>query len=218
LPSDDDEEFLKNAKPGQRGLKSLLDAVPDDFFDEDEESTGEGGNMMKMVNPGTPKRRGRPKTTKFSPKKPSKGARRSEIDQYKKNMKTYYNKQRLQKLKSRPKRPVTEFTCNHHPMLRTMAEVEKSRLSKGQTFVSRDILLLRTKEEANLRGFSIKVEKSDSVRFIVWSRDCPTFYVFATQSLTKAWVVKYCLVREFDDDPEWNGEIPGGKFLTFISQ
>jgi hypothetical protein len=42
-----------------------------------------------------------------------------------------------------------------------MNEVEKSRLEKGHTFQTRTILLLRTKEEANLRGISIKVEKSD---------------------------------------------------------
>lgn len=109
------------------------------------------------------------------------------------------------------KKSPEEYTGNHHPTLRTMAEVEESRLSKGQTFINRDILHLRTKEEANLRGISIKVEKSDVLRFICWSRDEPSFVVIAYNSSKKGYEVKVAMVREMDNDPDWDGIIPGGK-------
>ncbi len=67
----------------------------------------------------------------------------------------------MNKLKSPNKCPVSDYSGNHHPTLCTMNEVEKACLSKGHTFQTRKLLLLRTKEEANLRGISIKVEKSD---------------------------------------------------------
>jgi len=177
------------------------------FFQDD--SDGDVGETPDTF--GTPIRRGRPKTTKFPQRKPSAGARSNEILAYEKDRKGFYDEQRKKKLKSPPKRPATDFTGDHHPTLRTMAEVERSRLSKGQTFKTRDLLILRTKEEANLRGLSIKVEKSDMFRFICWSRENPSFVVIAYQSMTKGWEVKTALVRELDYDPDWNGEIPGGK-------
>jgi hypothetical protein len=92
-----------------------------------------------------------------------------------------------------------------------MSDVEQSRLMKGQTFKTKDILLLRTKEEANLRGISIKVEKSDLYHFICWSRDFPSFTVIAYHSITNGYQVRVAQVREMDNDPDWNGIIPGGK-------
>jgi hypothetical protein len=77
------------------------------------------------------------------------------------------------------------------------------------------VLLLRTKEEANLRGISIKVEKSDVLRFICWSRDEPEFVVIAYHSLEKGYEVKHALVRDMDTDDTWNGIIPGGKLFVF---
>ena len=69
------------------------------------------------------------------------------------------------------------------------------------------------KEETNLRGIGIKVEKSDLFRFVRWSREDPTFVVMAYQSLKNGYIVKVCLVRDMDFDDDWNGIIPGGKCL-----
>ena len=95
-----------------------------------------------------------------------------------------------------------------------MNEVEKARLSKGHTFKTQNMLLLRTKEEANLRGISIKVEKVDVQRFICWSRDEPKFVVIAYLSLEKGYEVKHALVCDMDTDDTWNGIIPGGKLFV----
>ena len=204
--------------PGTRALNSLLSAVDDDFFEEG--SDGDTGGKSAMF--GSPIRRGRPKTSKFTKRKPSAGASAKEIHAYEKDRKNFYDEIRMKKLKSPPKHPVTDFTGDHHPTLRTMAEVEKTRLSKGQTFKTREVLFLRTKEEANLRGVSITVVKSDPTRFVCWSRDSASFVVIASQTLSKAWTVKTALVRELDIDTDWNGEIPGREYyscsIIFISQ
>lgn len=155
---DEDKQITTpNTHGGNTALKSLLGAVDDDFFD-DNDSNSDHGNPD---NSGSPVRRGRPKTSNFPKKKPSAGARSEDtiLVVYEKERKGYYDEQRIKKLMSRQKRPVTDFTGNHHPMLRTMGEVEKFRLSKGQTFKSRNVLILRTKEEANLRGVSIKASR-----------------------------------------------------------
>jgi hypothetical protein len=194
-------------------LKSLLGAVDDDFFHDD--SDGDTGRKSAML--GSPIRRGRPKTSKYTKKKPAPGASSKEIDAFEKDRKAFYDESRWKKLKSPPKRPATDFTGDHHPTLRTMAEVEKSRLSKGQTFKSRALVLLRTKEEANLRGLSITVVKADTSNFVCWSRESPSFVVIASQTLANAWTVKTALVRELDTDPDWNGEIPRGEEYSFIT-
>ena len=78
------------------------------------------------------------------------------------------------------------LTGNHAPTIRPMTEVQGCRLSKGQTFSHRDIIILRVKEEANLRGLSVRTEISDNRQVVCWSREAVDFYVHATQSLTHA--------------------------------
>ncbi len=51
--------------------------------------------------------------------------------------------------------------------------------NQNTTQIGRKNLRVQAKEEANLRGISIKVEKSDIYRFICWSRDDPSFFVLA---------------------------------------
>ena len=207
IDNDDDSLQLKDAPKivGNRALKSLLDAVDDDFFDSSNESTA------SPIRLRSPRRKGRPRVTekKFKTKKPSPGAPQSEIEEYEKAKRKFYAEERLKKINSPNKRPITEYTGNHHPTLRTMTEVENSPLLKGQTFSTRAILLLRVKEEANLRGLGIKVVKSDVYRLIVASHQEPMFVVMAYQSMKKGYEVKVCLVREMDRDPDWDGVIPG---------
>jgi MULE transposase domain len=199
--------------PGTRALDSLMLAVDDDFFDDSSNDEREA-----LATYTSPVRRGRPKISdQFSQRKPSVGAPHKEVAAYKKALKSFYDEMRKKKMLSPSKRAVTEYTGDHHPTLRTMKDVEKSRLSKAQTFRSRDILLLRTKEEANLRGISIVVEKSDVNRFICWSREEPNFVVIAYQSQGHGYTVKVALVRDMDTDSDWNGDIPGGKSKYFVA-
>ena len=196
--------------PGTRALRHLRDAVESNFFDDDSDDD----EPMIVRKYSSPVRRGRPTSKKFGKKKPGEGASVREREAYEKERKAHYDMERMKKLKSPNKRPVSDYSGNHHPTLRTMNDVEKGRLSKGQTFQTRKVLLLRTKEEANLRGISIKVEKSDALRFICWSRDEPEFVVIAYQSEEKGYEVKHALVRDMDTDDTWNGIIPGGKLFV----
>ena len=207
--SGDDESH----SPGmRRTLRHLRGAVDNNFFDDDSDDDDE--QMIVRKYNSSPVRRGRPMSKKFGKKKPAEGASFREIEAYEKERKAHYDLERTSKLNSPNKRPVSDYSGNHHPTLRTMNEVEKNRLSKGHTFQTRKLLLLRTKEEANLRGISIKVEKSDVLRFICWSRDEPEFVVIAYHSLEKGYEVKHALVRDMDTDDTWNGIIPGGKFFV----
>jgi len=202
------EEELPMSK-GSHAISSLLGAVCDDFFLESDEESPTKSSPKKFRSP---QRKGRPTAqSKFVMKKPPPGAPRHAIDAYEKACKDFYDAERKKKLHSPNQRPETDYSGNHHPTLRTMSEVEHSRLMKGHTFRSRDILLLRVKEEANLRGIGINVVKSDLHRFICQSHEDPNFVVTAYQSMKKGYQVKLCLVREMDHDPDWNGEIPGGK-------
>ncbi len=58
------------------------------------------------------------------------------------------------------------LTGNHAPTIRPMTEVQGCRLSKGQTFSHRDIIILRVKEEANLRDCQCKQ------RYLITDRLC----------------------------------------------
>lgn len=204
----EDEEDSVDGK-GDRALRCLQKAVDINIFDDNSDDDGEVVVQQKYSSPSI--RRGRPTLKSPTKKRPGPGATYREIEAFEKNRKSEYDANRKKKLMSPSKRPVSDYTGNHHPMLRPMNEVEKSRLEKGQTFQTRTILLLRTKEEANLRGISIKVEKSDIFRFICWSRDDPSFFVLAYQSTKKGYEVKHALVREMDTDQSWDGIIPGGK-------
>ena len=133
---DDDEDDVVEFQ-GNRATKSLLDAVDDKFFDDDSVSTVES---VKLISNASPVRRGRPKTgKKYTERTPPKGASAKQVAAYKKGRKKFYDQERRKKLKSPNKKGPEEYSGNHHPTLRTMAEVEESRLSKGQTFKSRDI-------------------------------------------------------------------------------
>ena len=48
-----------------------------------------------------------------------------------------------------------------------MSEVEKGRLLEGQVFRTKDLVHLRIAEEANLRGISTRVQRSDVVNLLV---------------------------------------------------
>ena len=92
-----------------------------------------------------------------------------------------------------------------------MSEVKNDRLEKGQVFSDKDFLLLRVKEEANLRGITLKMAKSDASKFVAYSEDVLDFYVQATIAYKTGCTVKHAIVRPMDVDHSWNGVIPGVK-------
>ena len=80
--------------------------------------------------------------------------------------------------------------------LRTMNEVENgTRLAVGQTFPNRDLIKIRTAEEANLRGIYVTILKSSKFTF------CSSgigFDVSATNSESSGWKITKCITREGD--------------------
>ena len=61
---------------------------------------------------------------------------------------------------------VTDFTGVLMETLRTMQQVEEGTpLMVGQSFPLRDIIMLRSADEANLRGIHVIIHKSDKHTF-----------------------------------------------------
>jgi hypothetical protein len=77
-----------------------------------------------------------------------------------------------------------------------MSEVEKARLSVGDIFRSKDVVVLRIAEEANLRGISTRVQRSDVMNLTVVGIN---FYVHATVYENVGWCIHAAVCRECDD-------------------
>jgi hypothetical protein len=123
-----------------------------------------------------------------------------------------YQKQYRENLQDEEFDPVVEITGNQSNTLLPMSEVKNCRLEKGQqVFSNKDYLLLRVKEEANLRGITMKMAKSDASKFVAYSEDVLDFYVQATIAYKTGCTVKHAIVRPMDVDNTWNGVIPGVK-------
>ena len=91
---------------------------------------------------------------------------------------------------------VTDFTGVLTGTLRTMQEVQEGTpLLVGQSFPSRDIIMLRTAEEANLRGIHVVVHKSDKHTFKAYGNQ---FYVNASNTESVGWKISSCQTREGD--------------------
>ena len=86
------------------------------------------------------------------------------------------------------------YTGCLHPTLRTMAEVEKSRLKAGHTFPDKDVLKLRVAEEANLRGINFHVPSSEVCQY----KACGEMFVVETNNnkTTNRFYVSICSVCE----------------------
>ena len=80
--------------------------------------------------------------------------------------------------------------------LRPMSEVEKARLSVGDIFRSKDVVVLRIAEEANLRGISTRVQRSDVMNLTVVGIN---FYVHATVYENDGWCIHAAVCRESND-------------------
>ena len=91
---------------------------------------------------------------------------------------------------------VTDFTGVLTGTIRTMQQVQEGTpLLVGQSFPSRDIIMLRTAEEANLRGVHVVVHKSDKNTFKAYGNQ---FYVNASSTETVGWKISSCQTRVGD--------------------
>ena len=80
--------------------------------------------------------------------------------------------------------------------LRTMNEVENGNcLAVGQTFPNRDLIVLQTAEEANLRGIYVAIMK---ISMFTFCSSGVGFYVSATNSKSSGWKISKCITREGD--------------------
>ena len=176
---DDDDDDDLDKKPKAATIIGMKDAVSsaklvfsydDDYFaaagsdsNDDISVTKKSGRRQKQL-PGLP------------PLSPNASEKEH------KARKKLYDRQCTQCLKEGFNNSNEDLSGNHTPTIHTMREVQDDCLSKGQSFATRKILLLRVKEEANLRGISIRIEKSDNTKVVCWSRETTDFYVFARQS------------------------------------
>jgi hypothetical protein len=77
-----------------------------------------------------------------------------------------------------------------------MSVVENVRLNVGDVFRNKDVLKLRIAEEANLRGISTRVLRSDLMNLTVVGIN---FYVHATVYENVGWCIHAAVCRECDD-------------------
>jgi hypothetical protein len=88
------------------------------------------------------------------------------------------------------------YTGDQCPTIRLMMLVESQRLLAGHVFQSKETLMIRIAEEANLRLIKVSVMKSSYLSYIVGG---PNFYVAATFRKNDGWLVRVACCREEDE-------------------
>jgi hypothetical protein len=119
--------------------------------------------------------------------------------EWEKKRKQFTDKKRNERLKadSLNKDKGDAYTGCLSPTLRTMVEVEKSRLKAGHTFPDKYLLKLRVAEEANLRGINFHVPRSEVRQYKAYGN---MFAVEANNNeTTNGFCVSICSVREGDE-------------------
>jgi hypothetical protein len=92
---------------------------------------------------------------------------------------------------------IVQYTGCLHPTLRTMAEVERSRLEVSHTFPDKDLLKLSVAEEANCCGIHFYVPHSEVGQYKAYGE---MFAVEASNNeMTNGFYVCVCSVRDGDD-------------------
>jgi hypothetical protein len=118
--------------------------------------------------------------------------------EYQKTRKEYTDRQRFERMRRDPLDflPSYQPTGDCMPTLCTESEVQSAPLLVGHSFASKDILVLRVAEEANLRGIKCSTTRSDILSFKCTGH---RFCVEAHHSELNGWRVKVCATREGDD-------------------
>ena len=119
-------------------------------------------------------------------------------DEYEQKRKAFTAQKQVQRLKEAAHHiEIVQYTGCLHPALRTMAEVEKSRLEIGHTFPDKDLLKLCVAEEANCRGIHFYVPHSEVQQYKAHG---DMFTVKANNNeMTNVFYVCVCSVRDGDD-------------------
>ena len=86
-----------------------------------------------------------------------------------------------------------DYTGDVTPMLRSMALVINSLLKRGHTFPDCNLVALRIAEEANFRGISFQMDKSDELKLYCLGPE--SFLVYAT-NINYGLTVTKCNVLE----------------------
>ena len=119
--------------------------------------------------------------------------------QYRKTRKEYTDRLRIDRMKRDPEDtlPSDDFTGCCTPHLCTEAEVEFNGLQVGHTFPTKDLLVMRIAEEANLRAIEFLTSRSD-----VLTVKChgTRFNVEAHHSELNGWRVRVCATRDAGTD------------------
>ncbi len=117
---------------------------------------------------------------------------------YVKARKKYVDEERHKRLKAKKSmtKGGSDLSGDQTKQLRPMSEVEKAQLSVGHIFRSKDVVVLRIAEEANLRGISTRVQQSDVMNLTVVGLN---FYVHATVYENVGWCIHAAVCRECDD-------------------
>ena len=76
------------------------------------------------------------------------------------------------------------YTGDVSPVMRTMLQVGTEPLQVGHNFPTRDIMLLRVIEEANLYGVYVTISRSDSLQFLASGKN---FLVTGCWGIRKGW-------------------------------
>ena len=168
----------------------------DAVFQDDEEV--EDLSYYKSTTQG---KKGRP-LCDGGPKKPdtsglSEVAAEIVLKRWRIERKAYNDK--MQRIRRKELRAGGSMGSNHtghlSPQLRNMATVEREKMTVNDTFPSKEILLIRIAEEANLTGVNISVKRSDDFRFEVVGSNQSQFAVVAACSSGKGWRVTACDTR-----------------------
>ncbi len=88
----------------------------------------------------------------------------------------------------------TTYTGVLPDLLRTMTEVKASPLKVGDTFPTKDRLLLRIVEEANLYGVQMAIKRSDTFQVDARGLNGDTFHVHGNIGKNAGWKVTVCVV------------------------
>ena len=179
--SDDelDEEF-------ERDLDEVARAI--EYSDHKKFNHGRRRTTLIFGGPMAPNYEGKSDAEKASLKK-----------EWEKKRKQFTDKKRNERLKadSLNKDKEDAYTGCLSPTLRTMVEVEKSRLKAGHTFPDKYLLKLRVAEEANLRGINFHVPRSEVRQYKAYGN---MFAVEANNNeTTNGFCVSICSVREGDE-------------------
>jgi hypothetical protein len=183
----DDEEYY----PFDKGLfeDEKGDILDDDYY-HDTEFHGKGASGSKLT-PGGPQK---PDTTSMCEVEAEKV-----LKKWRKERKRYTDGVALQKRREL----LDDFTFDESTYtgvlsdkIRLMSQVEDSPMKVGHTYPTKEIVLIRIAEEANLSGCMIKIARSCSQRVIAsGARDGHTFCIKVLYTNVHSWKVVECITH-----------------------